>query len=200
MTIRPRLVVATRNPGKAREIAAALPEVQVCALESYPDLKMPDEVGETFLENARIKASYVADALGAAAVLADDSGLEVEYLGGRPGVRSARWREGTDADRSDAILRALDGVEPVRRGARFVCAMIFCGFGSPVGVEGVCEGRISTEPRGDRGFGYDPIFELPDGRTMAELHPEEKNRISHRGKALSKILPLLRQHFGWARD
>lgn len=195
---RPTLIAATSNAGKAREIQRALPMVEVQTLADHPDLHMPDEIGATFLENARIKASFVADALRADAVLADDSGLEVRALDGAPGIRSARWAPGTDRDRSLALLQAISHVPKSERQARFVCAMTFCGFGSPVGVEGVCEGRITREPRGEGGFGYDPIFELPDGRTLAELSAEEKNSVSHRGRALSKILPLLRSHFAFA--
>lgn len=192
------MIVATANPGKAAEIQRALPTVHVQTLADHPELQMPEEFGATFLENARIKASYVADALRADAVLADDSGLEVAALGGAPGIRSARWVAGTDLDRMNALLEALRDTPRQARTARFVCAMTFCGFGSPIGVEGVCEGLITFEARGDGGFGYDPIFELPDGRTMAELTPEEKNDVSHRGKALKKILPLLEAHFAWA--
>jgi len=196
---RPVLVVATQNPGKAREIREALPNVEVRVLSDFPALTLPEEFGETFMENARLKASFVADALDAAAVLADDSGLEVDALGGAPGVRSARWVAGTDDDRIEALLTALENVHAEDRTARFVCAMTFCGFGSPVGVEGVCEGRIARDRRGNGGFGYDPVFRLPDGRTMAELTPAEKLKVSHRGRALRKIIPLLEAHFALAR-
>ncbi len=194
---RPLLIAATQNPGKAREIQQALSHVEVQTLADHPDLQMPEEFGATFLENARLKATYVADALRADAVLADDSGLEVDALDGAPGIRSARWVPGTDADRMQALLEALSDVPSEHRAARFVCAMTFCGFGSPIGVEGVCEGRITFSAWGAGGFGYDPIFELPDGRTMAELSPEEKNHVSHRGQALRKILPLLESLFAW---
>jgi XTP/dITP diphosphohydrolase len=197
MTGRPVLVVATRNPGKAIEIVEALPHVEVRTLDAYPDLTMPEEFGETFLENARLKATFVADALSADAVLADDSGLEVAALDGRPGVRSARWVEGSDEDRTRALLDVMAEVPDGARGARFVCAMTFCGFGSPIGVEGVCEGRITRQARGHNGFGYDPVFELTTGQTMAELSPREKNLVSHRGKALAKIIPLLMSHFAF---
>lgn len=196
---RPVLVVATQNPGKAQEIREALPRIDVRTLAEGPEIILPEEMGETFMENARLKASFVADALSASAVLADDSGLEVDALGGAPGVRSARWVPGTDHDRVTALLARLQDVPTDRRGARFVCAMTFCGFGSPVGVEGVCEGRITVAPRGDGGFGYDPIFELEDGRTMAELTRAQKFQVSHRGRALRKIIPLLEAHFALAQ-
>lgn len=192
---RPRLVVATQNPGKAQEIRDALPHVDVRVLSDFPTLILPEEHGETFMENARLKASFVAGALEADSVLADDSGLEVEALGGAPGVRSARWVPGSDADRVRALLEALADVPAEARGARFVCAMTFCGHGSPVGVEGECRGRIAETCRGHGGFGYDPVFELPDGRTMAELTRREKFEVSHRGRALRKIIPLLEAHF-----
>lgn len=191
----PTLLVATGNPGKAREIQRALPDVCVRTLADHPGLELPEETASTFAENARMKATFVAQALEAPAVLADDSGLEVDALGGAPGVRSARWHPGTDADRLHALLAELRNVPGDRRGARFVCAMTFCGHGSPVGVEGSCSGRILEAPRGRGGFGYDPVFELPDGRTMAELSTAEKNALSHRGQALRKIVPLLRAHF-----
>ncbi len=199
MSDRPVLVVATQNPGKVHEFRQALPDVEVRSTLDYPGLDMPEESGSTFLENSRLKACHVAEALELTSVLADDSGLEVDALNGAPGVRSARWVEGTDADRVQALLQRLDGVPEDRRSARFVCAMTFCGHGSPVGVEGVCAGRIAQHPRGANGFGYDPIFELPVGHTMAELSADQKLEISHRGHALRKILPLLRAHFAYAR-
>jgi XTP/dITP diphosphohydrolase len=195
----PVLVVATQNPGKAREIRDALPEVDVRTLDEFPSLVLPEEFGATFMENARLKASFVADALAADAVLADDSGLEVDALGGAPGVRSARWVPGSDRDRVHALLERLEAVPDAERTARFVCAMTFCGHGSPVGVEGWCIGRITRACRGANGFGYDPIFELEDGRTMAELAPAEKLTVSHRGRALRKIVPLLDAHFALSR-
>jgi len=187
-----RLLLATGNPGKAAEIRRLLPGVEVQTLAEDPAFELPEEHGETFAENARLKASAAAAHFGLP-TLADDSGLEVDALGGAPGVRSARWVEGSDADRNAALLERLQGVED--RSARFVCVMSFCGHGSPVEIHGSCEGRIARAPRGEGGFGYDPIFVLPDGRHMAELRPDEKNALSHRGQALRALLPILEAHF-----
>jgi len=130
-------------------------------------------------------------------VLADDSGLAVDALGGAPGVRSARYAPGSDADRIAKLLAALAAVPDERRTARFVCAMVLAAPGAdPIAREGTCEGRIGRDPRGDRGFGYDPVFVLADGRTMAELELAEKNRVSHRGRALEAMLPDLRELLG----
>ena len=186
------LLLATGNPGKAAEIRRLLPDIQVRTLAELPALTMPEEHGATFAENARIKATAVAEHFGLPS-LADDSGLEVDALGGEPGVRSARWVGGSDADRNQALLRRLEGVED--RSARFVCVMSFSGRGSPVETRGTCEGRIADTPRGNGGFGYDPVFILPDGRHMSELTPEEKNALGHRGQALRALLPILRAHF-----
>ncbi len=191
-----RLVLATANPGKAVEIRAALPGVIVETLADHPTLTSPVEDGVTFIDNARIKAEAAANRLGVPA-LADDSGLAVDALNGEPGVLSARYAEGTDVDRFQKLLAALRDVPDEARTARFVCAMAFIRPGAPaVFTEGHCEGRIRRTPQGTGGFGYDPVFELPDGRTMAQLDADEKNEISHRGRALRALLPILQIHFG----
>ena len=192
MVSRPSLFLATGNPGKAREVRALLPNVQVLTLAERP-LPMPEETGVTFEENAVLKAEFAAARLGMPA-LADDSGLEVDALGGAPGVRSARYAEGTDADRWRKLLAALGESED--RSARFVCALALARPNqAPRVVRGTCEGRIAAAPDGEGGFGYDPIFEVEPGRTMARLSPEEKNRRSHRGAALRALLPELNQLF-----
>lgn len=149
------------------------------------DIEVPEE-GETFAENALAKARAYASASGLL-TLADDSGLVVDALGGAPGVRSARFAgaDASDEDRFNLLLEHLRDVPPERRRARFVCAI---AIAEPTGearvVEGRVEGYVAREPRGSHGFGYDPVFFLPElGRTMAELSPEEKNRISHRARA-----------------
>lgn len=192
-----RLIVATKNPGKAREIRRLLAdEVSVETLVDHPDIEQPPEDAETFEGNARIKAEHLMERLRVP-VLADDSGLVVDALGGQPGVRSARYAPGTDADRIHKLLDALKGVPKERRTARFVCAMVLARPGeTPIVREGKCEGRIGEVPRGSGGFGYDPVFVLPDGRTMAELDPEEKNGVSHRGRALSAMVPAIRDVLG----
>jgi XTP/dITP diphosphohydrolase len=191
------LVVATANEGKAVEIRRFLGEasIEVHTLVQYPDIVMPEEVGDTFAENARLKAEHVRRELNVAA-LADDSGLVVDALGGAPGVRSARYAPGDDAARYVKLLCELEDVPEEARQARFVCAMAFAPpTGELICVEGRTEGRIALAPRGTGGFGYDPVFLLPDGRTMAELCIEEKNRISHRGRALFAMRPHFLAHF-----
>lgn len=174
--------------------------VDVETLADHPDLVMPPETGATFEENARLKAEHAARALGLPA-LADDSGLEVDALGGAPGVRSARYAPGTDADRVRKLLAALDGVPEGDRTARFRCAMAFAADGMPTAItHGGCEGRIAVAPRGAGGFGYDPVFVLAlDHRTMAELPADEKNARSHRSAALTGMRPVLARYFSLVR-
>lgn len=191
-----RLVLATGNRGKIREIHDLLGgldiEVLTCDdLEGWPDLV---ERGETFEENAASKALELSSWAGMPA-LADDSGLEVEALGGEPGVRSARYAgvQGDDAANIARLLREMEGVPAARRGARFVCVLVLASpRGERVEVRETCEGSVITAPRGELGFGYDPIFVATGmDRTMAELDLEEKNAISHRGKALRHMRAML---------
>lgn len=188
-----RVIVATGNPRKVDEIRAALPDAGfefVAAAEAGVWVE-PEETGETFLQNARIKARAAFELFGCPA-LADDSGLEVDALDGAPGVRSARYagEKASDAENNAKLLSALQGVAAEKRKARFRCVIVFIAEdGSEVVAKGACEGKIGFSPRGDKGFGYDPIF-LPaamPGRTMAELILEEKTAISHRGRALSAL-------------
>ncbi|XYH96770.1 RdgB/HAM1 family non-canonical purine NTP pyrophosphatase [Sorangium sp. So ce1128] len=186
-----RLLAATSNRGKLAELRSLLADlpIEVCSLaEVLPDAPPVVEDGETFLDNALLKVR--AGALRSNLVtLAEDSGLEVDALGGRPGVRSARFaREGaTDAENNEALLAALARVPDDQRRARFRCVMVLLDPRSgeqPIVTEGRCEGRIGRHPRGTGGFGYDPLFVVEDyGRTMAELDEAEKNLVSHRGKA-----------------
>ncbi|HOT91557.1 MAG TPA: RdgB/HAM1 family non-canonical purine NTP pyrophosphatase [Anaerolineae bacterium] len=194
-----QLLLATHNQGKRREWRALLEGLDV-ELLLPDDLGMTDaieETGDTYVENALIKARTLAAASGLP-TLADDSGLEVDALDGAPGVRSARYHLGGDEVRYRALLKALDGVPAEQRSARFRCiaALVLPGAnGEPVRefiTEGVCEGVIGFEPRGEAGFGYDPVFYLPErGCTMAELSAEEKNRISHRARAAQAMRPIL---------
>ena len=185
------MVIASRNPGKIREILAICADWPVQWV-THEDVSWPDveETGAAYLENALLKARAVASATGEAA-LADDSGIEVDALGGAPGPRSARYagEAASEEDNLRSLLRALAGVPSPGRTARYraVAAVAFPD-GGEVWAGGVCEGVLRTKPRGTGGFGYDPIFE-PAGwdRTMAELTPEEKNRISHRGRALRAL-------------
>ncbi len=193
-----RVVVATGNPAKARELEALLDGL---GLELVPQsaLGVPGaaETGASFVENALIKARHAARHTGLPA-LADDSGLAVDALGGAPGVRSARYAGpgADDAANNRKLLEALAGVPPERRTARFHCVIAFVrGAEDPVPVlcQGVWEGRILEAPRGRGGFGYDPLFEVPGrGLSAAELDPAEKNRISHRGQALAAFAVRLR--------
>ena len=190
------IVVATRNAGKVAEIAAALADLPV-TLRSLRDFgAVPDAVedGDTFEANAVLKAKHYARYTGMAC-LADDSGLEVDALGGAPGVFSARYAgEGAgDAANNAKLLRELAGVPAHRRSARFRCVLAFLDEdGTLLVTEGTCEGIILEQPRGTGGFGYDPLLYLPElGKTVAELTIAEKNAVSHRGKALRQMAAML---------
>jgi len=192
-TLTLRLLVASSNPGKIRELRALLPtEIEIVGLRSL-GLSSPEETGATFRENADLKALHAARASGLLA-LADDSGLEVDALAGAPGVRSARFagEPPDDARNRRALLVALSGIPVQGRGARFVSAVTLA---TPDGIVGTSQGTVSgtilDRERGSRGFGYDALFLLPDGRTVAELLDEEKNAMSHRSVAIRKILPQL---------
>jgi XTP/dITP diphosphohydrolase len=194
------LLLATRNAGKVRDFAAifeagGLGDVELSPLPA--DAEDVDETGQTFLDNAILKASTHARRHGTTA-LADDSGLEVDALGGAPGVHTARFaalhnREGErNAENNKLLLEKLQHVED--RAARFVCVLAVADATGRLlfTARGTAEGRIATEPRGDGGFGYDPLFELGDGRTMAELSPPEKAAHAHRGHAARRLVPLLK--------
>ncbi len=192
-----RLVIATANAGKLREFGALLADLPF-ALSSLAALELasPEESGKTFAENALLKAHYAAAASGAAAI-ADDSGLEVDALGGAPGILSARYAgEGAgDAANNAKLIAALRGVPFEARRARYRCALVYLDGPSdpaPLRAEGVWEGRILDSPRGSGGFGYDPHFWIPAlGFTAAELDPGQKNRLSHRGQALRALRDAL---------
>jgi XTP/dITP diphosphohydrolase len=193
-----RVVVATHNRGKLEEIRATLafPGWEFVTAEEL-GLEPPEVVedGETFTDNALIKAFAYRERLGLPA-LADDSGLVVDALAGEPGVRSARYSgEGaSDASNNAKLLGALDGVAPMERSARFQCAMVYVDeHRMPTAACGTCEGSIGAGPRGKGGFGYDPLFlpEAAPGRSMAELDMGEKNAISHRGRALRSLRDAL---------
>jgi XTP/dITP diphosphohydrolase len=190
------VVFASANHGKFREVAAILADVPVLLLplDRFGPMEMPPEGGDSFQENARRKALHVAVTVGHHA-LADDSGLEVDALDGRPGVYSSRYGApaNTDGERNRLLLQELDGIPAERRTARFRCALALADPSGWLSVaEGVCEGRIAVAPRGRAGFGYDPVFEIPSlGATLAELGPAIKDRLSHRALALQQIRPVL---------
>jgi len=195
-----KLVLATANQNKLleiRELLQGLP-VQVATIAEYPGLKMPEEDQPTFKGNAAKKAETVSNFTGEIA-LADDSGLEVEALGWRPGVYSARYagEEGNYAANNHLLLQELKGVPPEKRGARFTCAIAICVPGDQTYlVEANCPGRITEALTGVGGFGYDPLFLFePSGLTFAEMGAAEKNRVSHRGRALNLAREQLQQIF-----
>ena len=194
-----RLVLATRNAHKVselRRILAGLDGLEIVGVDAFPGVPDVAETGVTFAENALLKARAVARATGVPAV-ADDSGLCVEVLGGAPGVFSARWsgRHGADRANLELLLAQLSDVPDAHRAAWFACA---AALALPDGAERVVEGRLDGNvvraPRGSGGFGYDPIF-VPDGdtRTLAEYGPEEKDAISHRGRAFRALAPVVEQ-------
>jgi XTP/dITP diphosphohydrolase len=187
-----KLLVATRNAGKLREVRARVGGIEVLSLDDVALAPEVEETEETLEGNARLKALAASRASGLWS-LADDSGLFVDALGGAPGVRSARYAPGTDADRIRKLLGEMDAVPDGRRGAAFRCVL---ALASPAGevreARGECRGEILRAPRGSGGFGYDPVFLVPElGRTMAELTLEEKGRISHRARALGALEPEL---------
>ena len=192
-----QVVLATSNPGKQRELQSLLaPLGYEVLLQSSLGIAAPEETGSTFEANALLKARHAARA-AALPALADDSGLEVDALGGRPGVYSARYAGAgaSDAANNERLLAELEGLPPERRGARYRCVLAFVRGAEdpePLLVSGAWDGRIGDSPRGSGGFGYDPLF-IPAGLacTAAELPAAEKNRLSHRGKALQALLARL---------
>jgi XTP/dITP diphosphohydrolase len=203
MPDRPRLYVATSNPGKLRDFATA--SRGQALLEPLPGLKdvpPPAEDEPTFEGNAAVKAIFYSQFVPGEIVLADDSGLEVDALHGAPGVRSARYAEDmrfthgrtTDQRNNLCLLAALEQVTPANRQARYRCALTAARDGEVLfTANGTVAGRIAEQPRGQSGFGYDPLFFLPqDNQTMAELTPEQRLALSHRGKALAALLHQMR--------
>ena len=205
-----RVVVATHSAHKLRELRELLDlhEVELVSLDDLGVAGEPVEDGATFVTNARIKARFAARATGLPA-LADDSGIEVDALGGLPGVRTRRYAgpTATDPENNAKLLRELAGLPPARRGARYVCVLTLAlpDPDAPGGLRllsrrGTCRGRIASEPRGSGGFGYDPIFEPapepPGGRTFGLYTPDEKHAISHRARAARRMAAVLRDLAG----
>ncbi len=192
-----QLVLATANEGKIQEIVAILSDLRISflSLASFPGYAPPIESGDTYVENASAKAKAAARFAGTWA-LAEDSGLEVDALGGQPGPRSSRFLgpAATDRERNQRILELLEGIPLERRGARYQCVVAVAGSGEGLFLaHGSCEGFIARAPAGEGGFGYDPIFLVPEHEvTMASLPPGVKNRISHRARALEKTKQFLR--------
>nr|HID14740.1 RdgB/HAM1 family non-canonical purine NTP pyrophosphatase [Anaerolineae bacterium] len=190
------LLIATQNPGKVREFRFLLAplKARLCfPFELGLQVKVPED-GITYADNASQKALAYMRVSGLL-TLADDSGLEVDALDGAPGIHSARYTQGRDADRVAALLTQLRSAPWEQRTARFRCVVVIATpSGEFYSAEGVCEGLIAFEPAGEGGFGYDPVFYLPEyGCTMAQLPEAEKNRISHRARAVKAALPILRR-------
>ncbi len=192
-----RIVLASNNEGKVREFRELLADFHLDVVPQA-EFQVPeaDETGLTFVENAILKARNAAAHAGMPAI-ADDSGIEVDVLSGAPGIRSARYAgsEASDQANLEKLLADMDGVPEERRTARFQCLIVYLEHAedpTPIICQGTWEGRIIHEPRGENGFGYDPVFFVPDhGATAAELPSETKNAISHRGQALRKLVEAL---------
>ncbi|MEE4184594.1 MAG: RdgB/HAM1 family non-canonical purine NTP pyrophosphatase [Gammaproteobacteria bacterium] len=194
--MRPRLVLASGNAGKAREFSQLLGDRWSLVLQAELDIASIPETGTTFAANALLKARHAARSSGLPA-LADDSGLEVDALNGAPGVYSARYAGpgASDTDNVAKLLAAMTNVPAAQRSARFHCVLALVSDGDdpdPIVVSGVWEGRIARAASGNGGFGYDPVFiDAASGRTAAELQPTEKNRVSHRAQALARLRAAL---------
>jgi XTP/dITP diphosphohydrolase len=190
------LIVATRNKGKIREIREALKGLglQIYTLGDFPGAPEIEEDGKSFAENALKKARFYSNYFGKL-TMTDDSGLEVECLRGLPGIYSARYagEKATPQENNEKLLREMEGISLSKRGAKFRCVMaIVSPDGREAIAEGSCRGAIGFKEKGRKGFGYDPLFILPRyGKTMAELSLEEKNKMSHRGKALRKLRKII---------
>ena len=202
-----KILLATTSAHKAREIAELLgdvPALQLETLDDYPATEAPDEDGETMAQNAQIKAEFYAQHFQTT-VLADDSGLETDFLEGAPGVHSARWESGSDADRTRALLEKLGDAPEELRGARYRCALCLAAPNEILfQTEATCEGAIASQMKGENGFGYDPIFEITlatgaplewVGKTMGQAPPEIKAAVSHRARAVRELAKWLGD--GW---
>jgi XTP/dITP diphosphohydrolase len=192
-----RIVLATSNAGKLAELEQLLAGMAVELIpQSALGFESPAETGATFLDNALIKARHAARVTGLPAI-ADDSGIEVDALGGAPGVRSARFagEDASDAENLSALITAMRGVPPLSRAARYQCVLVFvreAEDAQPLVARGTWEGRLTSAPRGTGGFGYDPLFEIAElGLTAAELDSKTKNALSHRGVALTRLRTAL---------
>jgi XTP/dITP diphosphohydrolase len=187
-----RIILATKNDGKIKEVKAMLEDlkIEILSLNDYKNLPEIKEDGKSFFENALKKAKIISEHTGEM-VLSDDSGLEVKYLGGEPGIYSARYsgRDATDSSNIKKLLESLEGVPIEKRGASFRCVLVlYRSDGKHWEFEGVLNGIINDKPIGDAGFGYDPVFFLPElGLTVAQLSPNMKNKISHRAQAVDKF-------------
>lgn len=192
-----KIVLATRNRDKIREIQQVLEglEIEILLLDQFPEIPEVEEDGQTIEQNALKKARAISDATRLFA-LADDTGLEVDYLDGQPGVYSSRFagKGASYDDNCNKLLESMKGVPEIQRTARFRCIIAITGFDIEQTVEGVCEGFITNEKRGSQGFGYDPVFYVPQyNQTFAEMSLDLKNKISHRGLALEQARKFLQE-------
>ena len=187
MKMKKEIVIASGNSGKIKEAQEILKEYKIIPMKELGIDIDVEEDKETFIGNAIKKVETIAKELNDKMCLADDSGIEIEYLNGFPGVDTKRWLNGTDRERNLAILDKLQGVSKEKRNIKFITAIAISDGNKTMSVEASIDGYVAEAPRGENGFGFDEIFELEDGRTLAELPNEEKNEISARRKALEKL-------------
>ena len=181
------IIIASGNKGKIKEAQEILNEYNIVSIKDVGlDIDV-EEDGKTFEENAIKKAETIAKELKGKFCIADDSGIEIEYLDGFPGVRTKRWHNGTDRERNLSLLEKLDGIPKEKRKIKFVTAIAASDGKNTICEKGIIEGYVTEKPRGDNGFGFDEIFELENGKTLAEISDEEKNKISARKIALERI-------------
>jgi len=189
------ILIATNNLGKVKEIKDILnsPEIKILTIKDFPNLPKVEEDGKNYQENAFKKAGKISEYTGKIC-LADDSGLEIDYLKGEPGIYSSRWGN-SDEERINKVLKLLKNVPINKRNAKFICsAVLVFPNGKRYMVKEECKGSITFKPKGTHGFGYDPIFLVPEyNKTFAELGDEVKNRISHRGKAMRKMAEIIKE-------
>lgn len=189
------ILIATDNLGKVKEIKDILysPEIKILTMKDFPPLPKIEEDGKTYQANAYKKARKISEYTGKIC-LADDSGLEIDYLKGEPGIYSSRWGN-SDEERINKVLKLLENVPIDKRNAKFVCAVVlFFPNGKLFMVKEECKGSIIFSPKGENGFGYDPIFLVPEyDKTFAELGDKIKNKISHRGKAMRKMIKIIKE-------
>jgi len=189
------ILIATNNLGKVKEIKDILnsSEIKILTMKDFPNLPKVEEDGKNYQENAFKKAGKISEYIGKIC-LADDSGLEIDYLKGEPGIYSSRWGN-SDEERINKVLKLLKNVPINKRNAKFICsAVLVFPDGKRYMVKEECKGSITFKPKGTHGFGYDPIFLVPEyNKTFAELGDEIKNRISHRGKAMRKMAEIIKE-------
>lgn len=189
-----KIIMASNNEGKIKEAQKILKEYKIITMSELNINVDVEEDKETFAENAVLKAETISKISNGMLCIADDSGIEVEYLNGFPGVKTKRWFDGTDRQRNLALIEKLNSIPKENRKVKFTTAIAVSNGKDTIVVTDFMEGYISNEPRGDNGFGFDEIFELEDGRTLAELNQEEKNSISSRKKALEKMSLELKKY------